>query len=165
MKRICAYILILTSCTSSRNLAEQIYEDSLRIMKCECLEQLEYIQVDRRRDLIIISSIFNPDNYYKFRQVGKDLSTEFARGELSAEDAEAIALCFSRMEIRSAAFIPKFGVQLFYKGEEHVWIYVSDPTKLPTKELEWFNENYVFLKPQWYYAQIETYQRVFSPKD
>mgnify|MGYP000672197610 FL=1 len=104
------------------------------------------------------------NSYYKIRVVDTNLSVEHLRGNMTEAEVLSVAKCFNGLNVRFSSSIPNLGLQLFYKGEDQVWIYISDLSKLPSNELEWFDTNYTRLNSKWYYARVEEYSSVFSPK-
>lgn len=157
-------IFMLFGCSSNRNLAVQRFNSSLRLMECDCLSHLQDLRIERRRNYISISSKVQMNSYYKVKVVDTNLNLEYLRGNMTKAEVLSVAKCFNGLNVRFSSSIPNLGLQLFYKGEDQVWIYISDLSKLPSNELEWFDTNYTRLNSKWYYARVEEYSSVFAPK-
>jgi hypothetical protein len=157
-------IFILIGCSSNRNLAVQRFNISSRLMECDCLSLLQDLRIEKRKNYISISSKEHMNSYYKVRVVDTNLSVEYLRGNMTKGEVLSLAKCFNGLKVSISSPMPSLGLLLFYKGEDQVWIYISDSFKLPSKELEWFDANYIRLNSKWYYARVKEYNSVLSPK-
>lgn len=132
-------------------------------MECDCLALLKDLRIEKRPNYISISSQVDMNSYYKIRVVDTNLTVEYLRGDMTKAEVLSVAKCFNGLNVSISSAMPNLGLQFFYKGEDQVWIYISELSRLPSKELEWFDANYDRLNSKWYYARVKKSTSVLSP--